>query len=501
MGRLPRKHVGSVATPEQIGVVLHPLVQLVLLGVAKRAAHLRGRRPLRAGEVSRRLLHVALELGELLQHLLPLGRQLLRLLELLAGHALRNGAPVGRIWIAEDLPEPALEVLLARRELVRPACQIAHLLAGLIAAHAAHHVLRLAQTVGCAAGIRLILRLVAVLGRTGPAHVVGGFLEALQGLLQARIAWLLLPSLPARCGLLRRLPRPAGLSRLRPAGLRRLRLARLRGLAGLARLLPGLVLLGKLLHLPLQFLGLPPQHLLLPALLESLLRLRAAWAASSCCRRASCSSRCSASSISRARWLAAAAGSLLPGLVLVLLGVEFQVEQVLQVAALPPPPPPPPPAARRGCRRPPGSGGRWPRPAAGAAAPSAPAPGRPATSAPSASRRPSPMSSAACSMSSEKLLNSSFCAESSRRPMRVASDCAWSRSLDCISDRNCAFSAAAFLSARLVAELVPGGRDDLLLPLGNLALLLAAASFAPALRRRRPSAATACTRARTAAPR
>ena len=40
-GVLPRKHVGSVATPEEIGVVLHSLVQLVLLRVAKRATHLR----------------------------------------------------------------------------------------------------------------------------------------------------------------------------------------------------------------------------------------------------------------------------------------------------------------------------------------------------------------------------------------------------------------------------------------------------------------------------
>jgi hypothetical protein len=76
-GKFPRKHVGSVATPEEIGVVLHPLVQLVLLGVTKRATNLRGRRPLSAGEVSGRLLHVTLELGKLLQHLVPLGCQLL----------------------------------------------------------------------------------------------------------------------------------------------------------------------------------------------------------------------------------------------------------------------------------------------------------------------------------------------------------------------------------------------------------------------------------------
>jgi hypothetical protein len=93
--------------------------------------------------------------------------------------------------------------------LVRPTCQVSHLLARLIGAHAAHHVLGLLQSVRCAAGIRLILGLIAVLGRTGPAHVVGGFLQALQCLVQARIA-LLLSSLPARRRL-RRLTRPASL--------------------------------------------------------------------------------------------------------------------------------------------------------------------------------------------------------------------------------------------------------------------------------------------------
>jgi hypothetical protein len=195
-GNLSRRHVRPVATPQEIGIVLHPRIQFVLLRVAKRAAQLRGRRPLRAGEVSGCLLHVALELAELLQHLVPLGRQLLRLLELLAGHGLRNGTGAGLGRSVEDLLHAILKVLLARCELVRAARQIAHLLIGLVATQTSHHVLGLAQAVGRSAGIRLPLRLVAALGRTGPAHVVGGFLQALQRLLQARIGLLLLPSLP-----------------------------------------------------------------------------------------------------------------------------------------------------------------------------------------------------------------------------------------------------------------------------------------------------------------
>ena len=188
------------------------------------------------------------------------------------------------------------------------------------------------------------------------------------------------------------------------------------------------------------------------------------WSCSASRRNCSCCQRCSevvAGPVSAVRPAPAAAGRVaavsaarrrsgaaadrpicvLPGaLVLVLFGVQLQVEQALQVAggAAPAAPPPPPPL----CRTPPGYRGRWLRRAAGTAAPSVPAPARSCHLAPFSFSAAGPMAATAWSISSTKLLKESPAASIWRAFMRSASDLAWSRSLDCTDDRNAAFSAS-----------------------------------------------------------
>ena len=212
---------------------------------------------------------------------------------------------------AERLAHLSFERLLAPGQLIRLPRQILHLIGGFLAAHSRKHLLGFLQAVCRAPRLRLALRRSRLLRGSCAAHILHRLVQTIQHLLHLlrigtpnaillilhrpllRVLLLLLAGLTLRrlsglilltlLALLLALLLLAGL----PLGLALLALLPLLALLALltlllSRLLALLLLpvaaqllallaLGHLLQLPLQLLRLAPQHLLLPALLGSLL--------------------------------------------------------------------------------------------------------------------------------------------------------------------------------------------------------------------------------------
>ena len=192
---------------------------------------------------------------------------------------------------SERAPQLLIDLGLAPRQVLRLANQVAHLAARLLAAQPGKRLLRLPQPFRRAPGLGFTLRRAGLLRGSRAAHILDGLLQPVQRLLKllrgrsAELPALLLPHLSlllALSSLL--LPHLAALALL--AGLPALLalLARLLALLALLPLLTGLLallpllaaaqlaaVLRRLLQLLPQLFRLAAQQLLLPALLRRLL--------------------------------------------------------------------------------------------------------------------------------------------------------------------------------------------------------------------------------------
>ena len=406
---------------------------------------------------------------------------------------------------SEGLAHLAFECLLAARQIVGLPRQVFHLVGGFLAAHAGEHLLGFLQTLGGAARLRLALRRPGLLatmprracrpwpGSGGPASaasVPDCAPRMLSLLLLARCCALLLaplllsllclavwPCWPC-CALLPLLSLLTLLS-----------LLPLLALLTLLALLPCWPVAAQLLALlsaastvPVAAATAPPRGAASPAASAagtSAAGLSSAARPVPAAACASCSSFCSASSICccccccwledcdllLSYWFFSVSSSR---------SKSPSISRAPAAAAAAT-------AARAGCRTPPGyranvasarirycsafcSGAQRVLPLA----------------RPSTCPRPDPWLPRPCSMSFTKLLKESPASVNWRAFMRSASDFAWSRSFDCTPARNAAFSASRALGARAL-QLIPGGRDDFLLALRDLVLILVVAAATAAI--------------------
>ncbi len=209
----------------------------------------------------------------------------------------------------------------------------------IFAAHAAQQIASLVQTLGRA----LRFGVIGLAALICPPHIFGGASHLLQSPLHSRIA-ALLPGAAGTGHAAEPLLRGRHLAALLPAllttllpGLSLLARLALLSLLALLTLLPLLALLahlavaGHLLHLFLQLLGFAAQHFLLPSLFRSLLAI------GRLLRQLLLAARQLFEPLERfidfTLTVLAAGCALLAGFVLILFGVELQLEQRLQVAA------------------------------------------------------------------------------------------------------------------------------------------------------------------------
>ena len=158
---------------DPIGVALHIARQLLLLHVSQRLAQLAGGLALGGHQVAHGVLHLLLELLEVLDLAVFLTGKLLRLL---AGDTL--------VLRAVGAAHLAFEILLAAGQFRGLAGEVVHLPAGFLAAHPGERLLRLFQTVGRAPGLGLALRRAGLLGGCRLAHIVHCLLQTVEGLPQ-----------------------------------------------------------------------------------------------------------------------------------------------------------------------------------------------------------------------------------------------------------------------------------------------------------------------------
>lgn len=246
------------AAADVVGVALHVARELLLLHLTERFAQLAGGFALRAGETANGVLHLLFEILERVDLFLPAVGEVARLL--LVGSVLR---------IAEGFTQLTFKILLLTGDLVGLLGEVIYLIIRLLAAKTGELPLGLLQSISGALGLGFGLRGAGLLRGRGLAHALQGLLQTLQSL--AHLLGILATGTRRHLALLLTLLLTL-LSRLPALGLL---LALLLPLLTLLTLLALLVLLLtlQLLDLALELFGFTAQHLLLEALLGSLLIL------------------------------------------------------------------------------------------------------------------------------------------------------------------------------------------------------------------------------------
>ena len=139
--RLAADRIASLATLDGLRDHLHAALGFRLLQIAQGLTQLRRRARLRALSRPHGLLHVLLELVEILEDLLFLFRQFLILLTrwLTFGAGLRSARPAAPVGLAHLL----FKLRLTPRHFIGAIRQVGHLIAGLLTSHALQRLLSL----------------------------------------------------------------------------------------------------------------------------------------------------------------------------------------------------------------------------------------------------------------------------------------------------------------------------------------------------------------------
>jgi hypothetical protein len=297
-----------------VGVALHVAGQLLLLHFAQRIAQFAGRLALCSGQVAYGALHLLFKILERIDLALAAIGELPRLL--LIRTLLR---------IAEGTPQLAFEILLLAGDLFRLLFEIVDQISGLLPAQALQQLLGFLESFGGALGFSFALRRAGLLRRGGLAHALDGLLQAIESLTHLR--GILAAGAGRRLALLTLLPLLALLALLPLLAL--LTLLALLPLLSLLTLL-SLLLPLQLLDLALQLFGFAAEHLLLKALLRDLLILTSLVGELLLAPRQFLEFLQSFIDLLLA--ITSTATTLPAAFVLVLFGIELEVEEAFEVA-------------------------------------------------------------------------------------------------------------------------------------------------------------------------
>jgi hypothetical protein len=170
--------------PDELRVLPHVHLELILLRLTQRFAQFVAGRILRAGHAARGVRHALLQLLELVGHFVLFAGQAFGLLLILEPCAPKRGFSLP--GAADHLAQTILRIGFLLRQLVGLLRQIVELLRGVLMLHPVQDVASFLQTVGRAALSGGGLFGTAVLLALGVLHVLGGFFQPVERLLQLR---------------------------------------------------------------------------------------------------------------------------------------------------------------------------------------------------------------------------------------------------------------------------------------------------------------------------